>query len=76
MPIHDAGHYGLPDRLRTLRTRRRMNQLALGELCGLSKNVIGHYENGQRLPSVKSLVALADFFDVSTDFLLGRTPFP
>lgn len=76
MPIHDEANYGLPARLRSLRTRSRMNRLALGECCGLSKNMIALYENGQTLPSVDSLVALADFFDVSTDFLLGRDQFP
>ena len=44
----------------------------MGQCCGLSKNVIALYENGQRLPSVDSLVSLAEFFEVSTDFLLGR----
>lgn len=64
--------YGLPRRLAGMRKRKRMSRAVLGECCGLSKNVIALYETGQRTPSVDSLVALADFFEVSTDFLLGR----
>lgn len=62
----------LPVRLKRLREQRRMNRKALGECCGLSKNIIGKYERGEREPSASSLVAIADFFGVSTDYLLGR----
>ena len=61
-----------PARLRKLREARRINAKALGELCGLSKNMIGQYEKGEKMPSAKSLMALADFLDVSIDYLLGR----
>lgn len=66
----DGGAF--PRRLQRLRERRRMSRKALGELCGLSKDMIGQYERGQREPSVDTLVKLADFFEVSTDCLLGR----
>lgn len=59
-------------RLCRLRKCRGLSQRALGELCGLNKNAVQLYENG-RMPSVGSLIALADFFDVSTDYLLGRS---
>ncbi len=61
-----------PTRLRKLREAKRINAKALGELCGLSKNMIGQYEKGEKMPSAKSLMALADFLDVSIDYLLGR----
>lgn len=61
-----------PNRLRRLRERRRVTRKALGECCGLSKNMIGKYERGEKEPSIKALVELADYFEVSTDFLLGR----
>lgn len=64
-----------PRRLRRLRERRRMNRKALGECCGLSKNMIGKYERGEREPSIRALKELADFFEVSTDYLLGRQNF-
>ena len=60
-----------PTRLRKLREARRINAKTLGELCGLSKNMIGRYEKGE-IPSAKSLMALEDFLDVSIDYFLGR----
>lgn len=64
-----------PQRLQKLRERRRMSRKALGELCGLSKNVIARYERGEREPSIRILVDLADFFEVPVDYLLGRQNF-
>jgi transcriptional regulator with XRE-family HTH domain len=61
-----------PARLQKLREQRGMNRKALGECCGLSKNIIGQYERGEREPSASSLEKIADFFDVTTDYLLGR----
>ena len=58
--------------LRRLRERRGLSRKTLGELCGLSKNTIGLYERGERRPTVDALVAIADFFDISVDELLGR----
>ncbi len=49
-----------------------MSRKALGELCGLSKNIIGQYERGEKEPSVRTLIALAEHLDVSVDHLLGR----
>lgn len=61
-----------PERLRRLRERERMDRKKLGECCGLSKNVIGKYERGERKPTASSLEKISDFFDVTIDFLLGR----
>ncbi len=63
---------GFPQRLRTLRERRRVSRRVLSELCGLSKNMIARYERGERVPSLIEATALADFFDVSLDELWGR----
>lgn len=52
-----------------------MSRKALGELCGLSKNIVGQYERGEKEPSVSTLVELADFFEVPVDYLLGRQNF-
>lgn len=68
MPINNE----FPKRLRKLRESRGMNRKALGECCGLSKNIIGKYERGERRPTVASLERIADFFSVTTDHLLGR----
>ncbi len=64
-----------PTRLRRLRERRGISRSALGECCGLSKSIISKYERGEREPTAGSLRKLADFFDVSSDYLLGRKNF-
>lgn len=48
-----------------------MSRGALGECCGLSKSMIGKYERGEREPLASSLLKIADFFEVSVDYLLG-----
>lgn len=59
-------------RLQELREAKNLDRKTLAELCGLSKDLVGQYERGERQPSAKSLIALADYFDVSVDYLLGR----
>lgn len=66
---------GFPQRLQALREKQRLSRHALAELCGLSRNVIGMYERGEKVPSVGALVRLADYFGVSVDDLLGRKKF-
>ena len=57
--------------LQRLRVRRGLSCKTLGELCGLSKNTIALYERGERRPTVEALAAIADFFNVTVDQLLG-----
>ena len=61
-----------PKRLKTLREKRGMSQRTLAQLCGLSRNIIGQYERGEKDPSLKTLLEIADYFGVSVDYLLGR----
>ncbi len=61
-----------PQRLRMLRERRRMDRKALSECCGLSKNVIARYERGERIPDIYTAQKIADFFDVTLDYLAGN----
>ncbi len=58
------------ERLRLLRDQRGLNNLELAKAVGLSHVSIGNFLNGQ-LPKSEHLVRLADFFGVSTDWLLG-----
>lgn len=53
-----------------------MNRKALGELCGLDKNAIGRYERGEVEPTRPALESMSEFFDVSIDYLVGRTDWP
>ena len=61
-----------PRRLQELRERRHISRMTLGQLCGLSKNMIAMYERGEKAPSVYALIRIADYFGVSVDYLLGR----
>lgn len=59
-------------RLKLLRTWRHISSQTLSELCGLGKNTVSRYERAEKCPGLEALCALADFFNVSTDYLLGR----
>lgn len=65
-----------PERLKKLRERNRLKQCVLSELCGLNRNAVKLYELGKVEPTRKSLESIADHFDVSIDYLLGRSDYP
>lgn len=60
------------DRLKELRKTKGLSQVVLAERLGLSKSTIGAYETGDITPSVEALNLIADFFNVDTDYLLGK----
>lgn len=60
-------------RLRELRKERGLTQKQLAEQSGTSIRGIQNYELGERSPAFDVLISLADFFDVSLDYLTGRT---
>jgi len=59
------------ENLKKLRKGRSMTQSELGGKIGLSKAVISKYETGLGYPSFDVLIRIAQFFGVTTDFLLG-----
>lgn len=61
-----------PVRLKGLREERHLTRTTLGELCGIGKNAIGQYERQEKMPSLKTLLILADYFQVPLDYLVGR----
>lgn len=61
-----------PDRLRTARDYRGLNQGELAQKAGMQPSAISHFETGTRKPSFDNLRILADALDVTTDYLLGR----
>jgi HTH-type transcriptional regulator, competence development regulator len=63
-------------RLRFLRKNRNMTQKDLADVFNLSESTIGMYERDEREPSFEFVRHLADFFNVTTDYLLGRTDLP
>jgi transcriptional regulator with XRE-family HTH domain len=60
--------------LRKLRERRELTQAELGKRAGLQPASVSHFETGQRVPSLETLVRLADALEVTVDVLLGRAP--
>lgn len=62
--------------MRELRMKAGLQQKELGEKVGLSNNGIGMMERGHRGTTIEKLVVLAEFFHVSTDYLLGITDDP
>ena len=60
-------------RLKNLRKKTKISQEDLGNAINLSKSTISLYESGKREPDYKTLKELANFFDCSTDYLLGET---
>ena len=59
------------ERLKELRLEKNLSIKALAIKIGVSDVAIGRWEKGQRTPSIDSLVSLAVFFGVSTDYLVG-----
>ena len=62
----------LNDRIKELRQAKRMTQVDLAKSLGLTKQCVSNCENDNVLPSVEMLSRIADFFGVSTDYLLCR----
>lgn len=67
---------GFQSRLRALRVECGMNQTALAQATGVTLKQIQRYELGHNEPTLSVLIALADAFDVSLDYLVGRSDVP
>lgn len=63
-------------RLKELRTKRNISQVKLAIDLNMNQNSISRYENGEREADYDTLIAFADYFGVSVDYLLGRTDNP
>lgn len=63
-------------RLLQCRKSKGISQRALANVLGISDAAITMMEKGKRYPSFEILIALADYFDVSIDYLVGRTDKP
>lgn len=58
--------------LKSLRTSKGMTQDELAKILKISRSTVGMYEKGDREPDYETLESIADFFNVSIDYLLGR----
>jgi len=63
------------ERLRELRLEKNIGQKEVGAIIGVSDSSIRKYEVGDRTPDPTAIVKLADYFGVTTDYLLGRTTY-
>lgn len=64
----------LNENIRELRISNGLSQVELAKTLNVSKQCVSNWENDNVLPSIDMLVKIADFFGVSTDYLLGRAP--
>ena len=61
--------------LKLLRTKKGLSQKQLADIIGTSQQSINKYENHNVEPDIDTLIAFADFFNTSVDYLIGNTDF-
>ncbi|NLK53214.1 MAG: helix-turn-helix transcriptional regulator [Syntrophomonadaceae bacterium] len=66
----------LSERLKDLRAAKKKKQHEVADYLGITRPAYTAYESGNRQPDFETLQKLADYFNVSTDYLLGRTDVP
>lgn len=62
----------LKDRIKSLRTRKKLTQSEMAKRIGVARTTYAMYEQGHREPDYETLEKIADYFEVSIDYLLGR----
>ncbi|EDO0518221.1 helix-turn-helix transcriptional regulator [Listeria monocytogenes] len=60
------------NRLKQLRKNNNKTQEDISKILGISRGAYSHIENGRNEPDMETIVKLADIFEVSTDYLLGK----
>ena len=63
--------YSLNENIKKLRIAHGMNQVEFANLVGVSKQCVSNWENENIMPSIEMLIKIANYFSVSTDYLLG-----
>ena len=63
-------------RLKEIRKLKKISQLKLAMDLNMNQNTISRYETGEREPGINELIKIADYFNVSVDYLLERTDNP
>ena len=66
----------LPDSLRRFRKEFNLTQKTVAESVGMRETAYSRYERGEREPAYKQLIKLADTYNVSLDYLVGRSDNP
>lgn len=62
----------IAERIKELRLEQGVSQSVLGKNIGVSQKAVDYWERGVNEPKASYIVKLADFFNVSADYLLGR----
>lgn len=62
-------------RIREQRNEKKLSQSELGKLLSVSQDTVSLWEKSKSLPTVEMVIALCNFFEVSADYLLGRTDY-
>lgn len=62
------------NKLKELRKQKGLTLVELGKKVNLANNTLSQYERGIREPNISMLIKLADYFNVSVDYLIGREP--
>ncbi|WP_110930200.1 helix-turn-helix domain-containing protein [Paenibacillus bouchesdurhonensis] len=63
-------------RFKNLRLEKSISQQDIAASLGVDRSIVSHWERGTRIPSLDIAYALADYFDVSLDYLVGRSDAP
>ena len=63
-------------RLKELRKKKRVSQVKMAIDLNMNQNTISRYETGEREPGINELIRIADYFNVSIDYLLEQTDNP
>ena len=62
--------------LKKLRKEAGLTQISLQMKTGIEQALLSKFENGDRIPPTETLIILADFYNVSMDYIMGRTENP
>lgn len=66
----------LGKKLKLLRSKKKLSQREFGKVFSLAESTIGMYERDERKPDYDTLKRFADYFEVTTDYLLGQSDTP
>lgn len=64
------------NRLRALRQDKDLTQDTLAKNLNINRKTLSNYETGSRTPDIYLIIKMAEYFDVSVDYMLGRIDFP
>ena len=66
----------MKNNLKKLRKERGLTQISLQMQTGIEQALLSKFENGERIPPTDTLIRLADFYNVSMDYIMCRTNNP